>query len=322
MATIAEANLLHPKDFVRLYRDHLSDFQSWEEKEHANDWLVFPENMGSHLSLDEVEVSNGELYTVLTNKSRHGKQGCLVAIAQGTKSETVNAALKRIPLRRRENVRTVTVDLDDSMRMIVEKSFPHAVIIDDRFHVHKLVSDAVQEIRIALRKEAIKEHNAKAKEARERKGNYWPPRYENGDTTKELLARSRYFLMKSSGKWTNSQKERAAILFREFPQLEQAHGIAMALRGVYEEAEGKDDARRRLHRWYATVFKHLDAFPSFETPMQTIQLHEETILNYFTSRKTNASAESFNAKIKNFRALQRGVSDVTFFLYRLSKIYG
>ena len=56
--------------------------------------------------------------------------------------------------------------------------------------------------------------------------------------------------------------------------------------------------------------------------MQTIQLHEKTIVNYFTSRMTNASAESFNAKIKNFRALQRGVSDVKFFLFRLAKIYG
>lgn len=284
--------------------------------------MVFPENIGSHLSLDEVEVSGGELYTVLTNKFRHGKARCLVAIAKGTKVEIVTEALERIPLRKRQNVRTVTVDLDDSMRDIATSCFPNAELVDDRFHVQKSVSDAVQEIRIALRKDAIKEHNAKMREARGRGKYHKPHRYENGDTLKELLARGRHILFKSSGNWTESQNERARILFREFPQLLQAYEIAMSLRGMYEHAHDRDDARDRLQRWYVQVEERLKIFPSFETPMETIQLHEETILNYFHSRKTNASAESFNAKIKNFRALQRGVSDVTFFLYRLSKIYG
>ena len=45
------------------------------------------------------------------------------------------------------------------------------------------------------------------------------------------------------------------------------------------------------------------------------------ILNFFNNRSTNASAESFNAKIKNFRAQLRGISDVKYILFRLQKIY-
>lgn len=269
-----------------------------------------------------MDVSNGELYTVLTNKERHGKKGCLVAIVKGTVVEDVVRALERIPLRKRESVRTITRDLDDSMVQIATVAFPKAEQIDDRFHVQRLLSDAVQEIRVVLRKEAIKEHNAKTREAREKGRYHKPHRYENGDTLKELLARGRHLLFKGSGNWTESQKERAGILFREFPQLQQAYEIAMSFRGIYEHAEGREDAQERLHRWYEMTEERLEAFPSFETPMETIALHEKTILNYFHSRKTNASAESFNAKIKNFRTLQRGVSDITFFLYRLSKIYG
>ncbi|WP_188459705.1 transposase, partial [Marivirga lumbricoides] len=44
-------------------------------------------------------------------------------------------------------------------------------------------------------------------------------------------------------------------------------------------------------------------------------------LNFFERRSTNAAAESFNAKIKAFRAQFRGVKNVAFFLYRLSRIY-
>ncbi|MCB6000526.1 transposase, partial [Flavobacterium psychrophilum] len=36
---------------------------------------------------------------------------------------------------------------------------------------------------------------------------------------------------------------------------------------------------------------------------------------------TNANAESFNSKIKLFRANQRGVVDVKFFLFRMEKLF-
>lgn len=54
---------------------------------------------------------------------------------------------------------------------------------------------------------------------------------------------------------------------------------------------------------------------------QTIKAYEDNILNYFNNRSTNASAESFNAKLKGFRALVRGVQDVKFFLFRVAKLY-
>ncbi|WP_461632357.1 transposase [Labilibaculum euxinus] len=53
----------------------------------------------------------------------------------------------------------------------------------------------------------------------------------------------------------------------------------------------------------------------------TIQDHYQGILNYFDNRSTNASAESFNAKLKAFRASLRGVRDINFFLFRVAKIY-
>ncbi|MDD3108577.1 MAG: transposase [Alistipes sp.] len=46
-----------------------------------------------------------------------------------------------------------------------------------------------------------------------------------------------------------------------------------------------------------------------------------TIANYFDNRSTNAAAESFNANVKAFRAQFRGVRDIPFFIFRLSKIF-
>jgi hypothetical protein len=44
-----------------------------ESKTHAKDWLIFPENLGKRLS-KETALSNGELYTILTNKAAKGKK--------------------------------------------------------------------------------------------------------------------------------------------------------------------------------------------------------------------------------------------------------
>jgi len=46
----------------------LSEFKQWEAKSHSKDWLLFSENIGGFLLIDETTLSNGELYTILTNK--------------------------------------------------------------------------------------------------------------------------------------------------------------------------------------------------------------------------------------------------------------
>ncbi|MBR7023801.1 MAG: transposase, partial [Bacteroidales bacterium] len=60
---------------------------------------------------------------------------------------------------------------------------------------------------------------------------------------------------------------------------------------------------------------------SFHTIMDTIHLHYDEILNYYLHRSTNASAEQLNSTIKAFRKSLRGVQDLKFFFFRLSKIY-
>jgi hypothetical protein len=56
------------KNFEYLYSDYLSDFNEWDKKKHAKEWLIFPENIGAQLSIDETALSQRELYTIITNK--------------------------------------------------------------------------------------------------------------------------------------------------------------------------------------------------------------------------------------------------------------
>ncbi|KPH13397.1 transposase [Chryseobacterium sp. ERMR1:04] len=76
---------------------------------------------------------------------------------------------------------------------------------------------------------------------------------------------------------------------------------------------------QKLAHWFKDVEE--SRFKTFNTLTRTIILNYDNILNYFNARSTNAAAESFNAKIKNFRLQLRGVRDKSFFLFRLSKLF-
>ena len=319
LATIAKSQQLSIKEFEKQYKDHLSGFHQWDQKDHAEKWMTFEHNIGSKLSIDEVAVTNGELYTVLTNKAAHGKKGCLVAMCEGTKATEIASVLGQIPLGQRERVLEVTLDMSESMEAIVKRTFPNAIIVTDRFHVQQLISEALQEVRIAFRWEAIKEENKRIKQAREEGKTYRPYIYKNGDTKKQLLARSRYLLFKTQTNWGKQQKERAEILFQEFPKIKEAYNLSMMFRACYEHSQTIAEAKEKLTNWYDKV-KEKD-FDSFVTAAESIRWREATILNYFIDRSTNASAESFNAKLKNFRTMVRGVRDRTFHLFRVAKLY-
>ena len=301
------------------YKNHLSDFKDWTQKGHAEDWLLYEKNIGKYLSLDETSLSNGELYTIVTNKDAHGKKASIVAIVKGTKASDVINILHKIPIEKRNMVKEVTVDMAGSMNLIAKKCFPKTEIVTDRFHVQKLASEAVQEERIRLRWEIIELENSAIQEAREIGNTYNPELLDNGDTHKQLLARSRYLLFKSKTKWTVRQIERAKIIFELYPTIEKAYNLAQELSYIFENNTDKDVARLKLAHWYNKVEK--SQFKSFNTIARSIKTHYIPILNYFNNRSTNASAESFNAEIKEFRAQFRGVRDVKFFLYRLTKLF-
>ena len=310
---------INGNQFGQQYKDFLSDYQTWEQKEHAEKWLLFPENIGPKLSIDETALSNGDLYTVLTNKEGKGRKGALVAIIEGTQSENIISILNRMPEEERELVKEVTLDMAGSMNRIVRQSFPKATLVIDRFHVQKLAYDALQQMRIEHRWDAINEETNDIANARENDEQYIATVLSNGDTKKQLLARSRYLLFKSGEKWTVKQKERAKILFELYPDIKKAYALTHSLRTIFSMTKVKGVAYTKLAKWFNDVTD--SGYKAFNTISATIYTNYQNILNFFDNRSTNASAESFNAKLKAFRACQRGVTDIAFFLFRVSKIY-
>ena len=119
-----------------------------------------------------------------------------MAIVAGTKAETVIEVIRKIPESQRKKVTEITLDMAGSMEMIAKRCFPRATRVTDRFHVQRLATEALQEMRIKLRWEALDLENDAIEQAKTTKTEYVPEVLPNGDTVKQLLARSRYALYK------------------------------------------------------------------------------------------------------------------------------
>jgi transposase len=335
----------------RSYKDYLSDFRQWEQKPHASDWILLEKNMGPRLSIDETSLRE-DLFTILSNKDGHGRRGTVIAAVRGTKASEVIRILMQIPQEKRIEVREVTMDFSDSMYSIVSAVFPNATIVIDCFHIIKRCGDAVEEIRLRSKRAAIKDQRKRQAEFRNKleqrvkqrkyyrkkhsrryKGRkrgrkpirlnerFKPEILDNGDTGVELLTRSRGLLRVSRNNWSDTQKIRAGLLFSLYPKIKEAYNLVDSLRNIFRmKTLDRVNARNRLHEWYQKVAGC--SLREVKSARDAVRFKEEEVLNYFINRSTNAAAESLNSKLKRFRAQLHGVSDLPFFMYRVSLIFG
>ena len=212
----------------------------------------------------------------------------------------------------RRKVKEVTCDLSPSMMLIAAEVFYNAHVVNDRFHVQQVYNEAIDEIRIDIRRQLITQDNDRDKSE--------PPiTYSNGETMRQILARSKHTLMMAQNKWTDIQRHRTNILFKHYPILKDAYSLAMELRSIFNSKTSPEKAMIMMNSWYEKVLAL--ANNNFRSVIKTFKNHAPTILNYFRRRATNASAEAFNSKVKIFRSQMRGVRDRDFFIFRLVKLY-
>lgn len=265
-----------------------------------------------------MSLSQGELYTIVSSRDKTNRKGKLIAVIASTKAEDILKVLLKIPEKTRKQVSEISMDMAPSMIKACRESFAQARQVTDRFHVVRLVLDAMQHVRIDQRWKEIDRENEQIKKARQSNRRYQPKTLANGDTCKQLLARSRYLLYKRPEQWTQTQIVRAALLFQLYPDIREAYRYSWEFRKIYEIAS-RDKATKSLKEWVRQIRE--SGLEQFNTVAESIVNHSSTILNFFNHRSTNAHAESFNAQIKLFRANLRGVTNVPLFLFRMEKIF-
>jgi len=338
------------KKLYRWYKDVLSGFNTEEgQKElHRHDLkvegkvkekvisvpIVKPENIGKHMAIDEKQIGE-EMHTIITNR----ETGKIALLAQTLKSSHLSEIMETYEEKGYE-VETVTRDLSNSYNSFCKWSFPFAKHIADKFHILSQLLDAGQSVRVRYRQEllrkrrmAYEKHKQIEKERKKqfklsginyepKKFTYQEKRFKNGDTFLELLARSRYLLYKYKHQWTYSQKERADILFEEFPEVKTAYDLACEFRIWYRKENVGEDRitmETALNRWYVKVEQaEIDEMLNFKS---MVEINQNIIINYFDKGYTNAIAENMNSRIQRFIVSNQGTRDRDFFYFRVRNYF-
>lgn len=183
------------------------------------------------------------------------------------------------------NVRDVCMDMSAAFRKGAALTMPKAHVTFDRFHVVKLVGEAVDEVR---RREREKE---------------WG----------ELLKGTRYTWLKNPENLTVKQQKRLVWLSELNLDTVTAYHMRLNLGEVWKVRDATA-AKRVLGKWCGWVKRASrpgkDGTPSLLEPMrrvaETIQTHRRGILNYFRRRLTSGVIEGFNSIVQAARARARG----------------
>lgn len=273
-----------------------------------------PDHLGEYMAIDEKNI-NGRCYTVLSNRQTNK----IMLMADTLKSQYL---LRILPQLEFSKVVSLTRDMAQNYEWFGRQAFVKAYHVVDKFHVIKHGLDALQSIRICHRQEELSKRR-KAQQERPKK-KYPELIYENGDTTLQLLARSRGLLFKQRHEWTDHQKQRAAILFELYPNISSAYKCIEQFRKWYKAPKSKttyaktiEKKRQQLMKWIKEVQQC--RIPELLNFTYLLERNIAEVINYFRAKETNAKAEALNRNMQRFINVNYGARNTDYFLFRLAK---
>jgi len=302
-----------------------------EEKNSIDVPILKPENIGEHMAVDEKYI-NGEFYTLLTN----GQTGKIALMAATTKNALLSQAMRKFE-QTLFNVKIFTRDLASNYDWFGRENFMNAAQVADKFHVLKHAFEALQDIRIyyrqkllTKRREAYEDYKIKKKKMPDLIFQYNETKLPNKETHRQLLARSQYLLYKEKENWSATQKQRAELLFKLYPDIGVAYDLICQFRQWYRAdkvithlSDNKDKTNalktinKNLDQWISIVaVADITEISNFKS---LVERNRGSIINYFLTAKTNARAEANNNIIQNFINTNRGARNLDFFYFRVSQ---
>lgn len=172
-----------------------------------------------------------------------------------------------------ENIEEISLDMSKAFIKGIEKHLPNAKKTFDRFHVMKLIGDAVD----AVRRSEVKQHP-------ELKG-------------------TRYCWLKNRSNLTAHQSKMLGQLRTANLKTAESYRMRLTFQDFYEQSNPKA-AKHFLEEWCEMACQ--SGIEPMVKVAETIEAHAEGILRWFKSKLTNALLESINSLIQAAKARAKG----------------
>ncbi len=291
-------------------RHNLQVKQQGEIKEIAVP-ILEEKNIGSQMAVDEKTI-NGVCYTILSNR----KTSKIALMAATLKVGDLMKLISQFDMEARMQVKSLSRDMASNYDWLGRQAFMNAYQVVDKFHVIKNMMEQLQAIRIRYRQQEL----ARRREAGRNKQNYHEATFANGDTTLQLLARSRGLLFLLPGEWSEHQKQRSRILFEQYPEIKTAYHLILRVRQWFTPPKSKKTyqvTRDKKREKIKTLLKELiqSGIEEMKNAAYLIKRNMGQIINYFIAKETNAKAEALNQNLQRFINVNYGARNSNFLLF-------
>src|SRR5215208_7426286 len=215
------------------------------------------------------EISYGRPKKFLTVVVDH-ERGRVVWAAEGKSSDTLGQFFELLGLERSSRIEVVTMDMSGAYIKSVTEHAPQAEIVFDRFHVVRLLLDAVDEVR--------REHQ-RALEGSDQKA----------------LKKSRFPLLKNPWNLTRKEKQKLAAIQLNNRSLYRAYLLKETFQSIYD-ARSVHEADERFAGWYGWARR--SRLQPFVSLAETLRTYWSGLRRFIELRITNGPVEGYNSKIR------------------------
>ena len=231
--------------------------------------------------MDEIALrkGHGDYVVVIVDLDRKE----LVGLVEGRTHEAINKELDSWGHGVLSQIEEVSIDLSGNYRSLIKKRLRNAEIVADRFHVTKVINDALNKARISEKK-ALKE--MEDEQERKRLG--------------DILKSSKYALLKPEDNLTDKQRKKLEEIKESFPLLAEMHQQKESFREIFEKHQDWTSGTFALLEWMK------EAEETFKASMGTLKNWFSEITAYFETRTTNGVVEGINNRLKLIKRLGYG----------------
>jgi transposase len=241
-----------------------------------------------YAGIDEKSFLKGHRYASILTDIDNSR---VLDVVEGRDKESTGKFLQSIPEDQRILIHAIAVDMWEPYRLSIEKYFPHADIVHDKFHIVEYLTKAVDAVR--------KQENKALRK--------------NGH---DYLVGTKYLWLMNAVNWTEELKNH----FNDIKSLCMKTSKTWAVKESFSKFwkySYLNVARKYFQKWYFWA-THTRLKPIIKAA-KTLKRHLENILTYFKHRITNAVSEGINSKIQNIKANARGFRN--FENYRIAILF-
>ena len=193
------------------------------------------------------------------------------------------------PYKERAGVKKIVMDLSTLFRSVAKTIFPEAKIVADKFHVIRVVTNSLENVRKRIQKEF---HATKRK---------W-------------FKRSRYLLLKPEYKLTDEDKIELSRMLNSSMELEKAYALKERFYEIFRQ-KTRNEAKKELRDWLLLAAQL--AIPEFKHCIATFTNWRTEIANIIDESVSNGFIEGSNNKIKVLKRISYGVRNFERFRNRI-----